>query len=153
MVDHNLESGCDDEQYLSMLFEHSHVIPPPLSCDSHVTDPVNHLYNTTDPQISLNYTLYYYPMQVVLHSWLGHRHWRGNHHQTRVSEELDMSQINGSCLSIFEVIISTVHTADTTDVVMDIVFLYVELYNFLLCRDEIYIAPSRVQKERIKVIF
>ena len=36
---------------------------------------------------------------------------------------------------------------------MDIVFLYIELYNFLFCRDEIYIAPSGVQKERIKVIF
>ena len=104
MVDHNLESSCDDERYSSMPFEHSRVIPPPLSCDSHVTDPVNHLYNTTDPRISLNYTLYYCPMQVVLHSWLGHRHWRGNHHQTRVSEELYMSQINGSCLSIFEAI-------------------------------------------------
>ena len=56
MVDHNLESGCDDEQYSRM---HSHVIPPPLLCDSHVTDPMNHLYNTVDPRISLNYTLYY----------------------------------------------------------------------------------------------
>ena len=49
MVDHNLESSCDDKRYSNMPFEHSHVTPPPLSCDSHVTDPVNHLYNTTDP--------------------------------------------------------------------------------------------------------
>ena len=59
MVDHNLESSYDDERYSSMPFEHSHVIPPPLSCDGHVTDPVNLLYSTIDPQISLNYTLYY----------------------------------------------------------------------------------------------
>ena len=30
----------------------------------------------------------HYPVQIVLHSWLGYRHWRGNHHQTRVSKEL-----------------------------------------------------------------
>ena len=50
MVDNNLESSCDDERYTRMSFEHSRVAPPPPSCDSHVTDPTNHLYDTIDPQ-------------------------------------------------------------------------------------------------------
>ena len=62
MVDHNLESSCDDEQYSSM---HSHVIPPPLLCDSHVTDPINHLYNTVDT------LLWYYIIPCRLFYTLG----------------------------------------------------------------------------------
>ena len=50
MVDHNLESSCDNERYTSIPFEHSHVIPPSLSCNNHVTDTANHLYDTVDPQ-------------------------------------------------------------------------------------------------------
>ena len=50
MVDSNLESSCDEERYTSMPFEHSHATPSPLSCDGHVIDPANRLYDTVDPQ-------------------------------------------------------------------------------------------------------
>ena len=47
MIDSNLEESCDEERYTSIPFEHSHVT---LSCDGHVTDPANHLYDTIDQQ-------------------------------------------------------------------------------------------------------
>lgn len=52
MVDNNLEleSSYDDERYTSMPFEHGHVTQSPLSCDGHVTDPTNHMYDTVDSQ-------------------------------------------------------------------------------------------------------
>jgi hypothetical protein len=47
----NLESSYDEERYTSMPFEQSsHVTPSPLSCDGHVTDPANHMYDTIDSQ-------------------------------------------------------------------------------------------------------
>ena len=70
----------------------------------------------------------FYPMQVVLYSWLGHWHRRGNHHQARVGKEcgpIDLSIMYMYCLTMLICTFS--------------------------CRDEIYIAPSGVQKERIKV--
>lgn len=53
MVDDNnctLESSCDEERYTSMPFEQSssHVTLSPQSCDGHVTDPANHMYDTID---------------------------------------------------------------------------------------------------------
>ena len=50
IIDSNLEKSCDEERYTSMPFEHSHVTPTPLSHNRHVTDPVNHLYDSIDPQ-------------------------------------------------------------------------------------------------------
>ena len=54
MVDDNctLESSCDEERYTSMPFEQSssHVTLSPQSCDGHVTDPANHMYDTIDQQ-------------------------------------------------------------------------------------------------------